>query len=83
MTRKMRQRTTWAECVCTDSAWRDRRTGTILAAGAVQNWPTSREENQINAERAELDRNINALVREEQKRVEQERVVSKLVAKQK
>ena len=27
-----------------DIPWRDRRTGTILASGAKQNWPTAEEE---------------------------------------
>ena len=34
--------------------WHDRRTGTVLAPGAVQNWPTRAEEEAMDAENAHL-----------------------------
>eukprot|EP00966_Prymnesium_polylepis_P172022 3977830-Prymnesium_polylepis.1 len=36
--------------------WRDKRTGTVLAPGAVQNWPTSNEEKEMSRERMKLQR---------------------------
>lgn len=36
--------------------WRDFRTNIVLAAGAVQNWPTPSEEKQMRRERLELQR---------------------------
>ena len=36
--------------------WRDKRTGTILREGAVQNWPTPKEEQEMRNERALFQR---------------------------
>lgn len=41
--------------------WRDKRTGTILAVGAVQNWPTPKEEQQMMHEVAQFQREQRAL----------------------
>lgn len=79
----MRQSTTWGGSFCAGNVWRDKRTGTILAPGALQNWPTPREEQQMNAERGALDRHNHALILEEQKREEQKRAVAELMAKKK
>ena len=42
-----------------DIPWRDRRTGTILASGAKQNWPTAEEERYL--------KRLNKADREQQK----------------
>lgn len=36
--------------------WRDKRTGTILTPGAVQNWPTPNEEKEMRRERIAMQR---------------------------
>ena len=36
--------------------WRDPRTKTILAPGAVQNWPTPKEEEEMKRERIVMQR---------------------------
>jgi len=34
-----------------DTCWRDKRTNLILAKGAIQNWPTHSQNNDVNRER--------------------------------
>lgn len=80
MTRKMRQRTTWGESACAGSVWRDPRTGTILAPGAVQNWPIPKENVQMDRDRAILERHMQAMARDEQKRLGQERTVAEMLS---
>ena len=48
-----------------ESHWRDPRTGTRLAPGATQNWPTRSEEDQMKQERASLNKAMRALKEQE------------------
>ena len=48
-----------------ESHWRDPRTGTRLAPGATQNWPTRSEEDQMKQEGASLNKAMRALKEQE------------------
>ena len=45
----------WYMVIMPEYVWRDSRTNTILAPGAVQNWPTIFEEALMNRGRAYLE----------------------------
>eukprot|EP00966_Prymnesium_polylepis_P036231 840204-Prymnesium_polylepis.2 len=76
----MRQRTAWGRSASTGSVWRDPRTGTTLAPGAVQNWPTPKENVQMDSDRAMLERRMQAAVCDEQTRLGQERMAAEMLS---
>jgi hypothetical protein len=48
-----------------ESHWRDPRTGTRLAPGAIQNWPTRYEEEQMKQDRASFNKAMRELKEQE------------------
>ena len=44
----------WDQGSTCSPVWRDRRTGIVMAPGAVRNWPTRAEEEEMNEENARL-----------------------------